>query len=203
RPVRGDVRLADVRFGHEDGHPVLDGLDLHVAPGESLALVGPTGSGKSTIAGLLARLYDPDAGAVLLDGHNVRDLRLSDVRQAVALVFEETFLFTDTVKENIRFARPDAGDEEIERAAALAGAAARRARTASCCARLAATERCSRWRPSLERDGAGLCERRLAANQALAAARARTLSRRRGGGDGVYADHAVRAGARPVCGGCR
>ncbi|MFL5918657.1 MAG: ABC transporter ATP-binding protein [Gaiellaceae bacterium] len=123
RPVRGDVRLAGVRFGHEDGRPVLDGLDLHVAPGESLALVGPTGSGKSTIAGLLARLYDADEGAVLLDGHNVRDLRLSDVRRAVALVFEETFLFSDTVKENIRFARPNAADEEIERAAHLAGAA--------------------------------------------------------------------------------
>jgi ATP-binding cassette subfamily B protein len=123
QPVRGDVRLAGVRFGHEDGHSVLDGLDLHVAPGESLALVGPTGSGKSTIAGLLARLYDPDDGAVLLDGHNVRDLRLSDVRHAVALVFEETFLFTDTVKENIRFARPDASDEDVERAARLAGAA--------------------------------------------------------------------------------
>ena len=123
RPARGDVRLAGVQFGHEDGRPVLDGLDLHVAPGESLALVGPTGSGKSTIAGLLARLYDPDGGAVLLDGHNVRDLRLSDVRRAVALVFEETFLFTDTVKENIRFARPDAGDDEVERAAVLAGAA--------------------------------------------------------------------------------
>ena len=123
RPVRGDVRLADVQFGHEDGHPVLHGLDLHLAPGESLALVGPTGSGKSTIAGLLARLYDPDHGAVELDGHDVRELRLSDVRQAVALVFEETFLFSDTVKENIRFARPDAPDEEIERAAELAGAA--------------------------------------------------------------------------------
>jgi len=123
RPVRGEVRLADVQFGHEDGHPVLDGLDLHLAPGESLALVGPTGSGKSTIAGLLARLYDPDHGAVELDGHDVRELRLSDVRQAVALVFEETFLFSDTVKENIRFARPDAPDEEIERAAELAGAA--------------------------------------------------------------------------------
>ena len=123
RPVRGEVRLADVQFGHEDGHPVLDGLDLHLAPGESLALVGPTGSGKSTIAGLLARLYDPDRGAVELDGHDVRELRLSDVRQAVALVFEETFLFSDTVKENIRFARPDAPDEEIERAAELAGAA--------------------------------------------------------------------------------
>ena len=123
QPVRGDVRLAGVRFGHEDGHPVLDALDLHVAPGESLALVGPTGSGKSTIAGLLARLYDPDDGAVLLDGHNVCDLRLNDVRHAVALVFEETFLFTDTVKENIRFARPDASDEDVELAARLAGAA--------------------------------------------------------------------------------
>jgi ATP-binding cassette subfamily B protein len=123
QPVRGDVRLAGVRFGHEDGHPVLDGLDLHVAPGESLALVGPTGSGKSTIAGLLARLYDPDEGVVLLDGHNLRDLRLGDVRKAVALVFEETFLFTDTVRENIRFARHDASDEHVARAAGLAGAA--------------------------------------------------------------------------------
>src|SRR5204863_3041105 len=124
QPARGDVRLAGVRFGHEDGHPVLDGLDLHLAPGESLALVGPTGSGKSTVAGLLARLYDPDEGAVLLDGHNVRDLALGDVRKAVALVFEETFLFSDTVAENIRFARPNANDEEISRAAELAGAAA-------------------------------------------------------------------------------
>jgi ATP-binding cassette, subfamily B, bacterial len=123
QPVRGDVRLAGVRFGHEDGHPVLDGLDLHLPPGTSLALVGPTGSGKSTIAGLIARLYDPDDGAVLLEGHNVRDLALSDVRKAVALVFEETFLFTDTVKENIRLGRPDAPDEEIAHAAELAGAA--------------------------------------------------------------------------------
>ena len=119
--VRGDVRLRQVQFGHE-GRPVLDGLDLHVAPGESLALVGATGSGKSTVAGLLARLYDPDDGAVLLDGHDMRELRLADVRRAVALVFEETFLFTDTVRENIRLARPDAHDEEVERAAELAGA---------------------------------------------------------------------------------
>jgi ATP-binding cassette subfamily B protein len=123
RPVRGDVRLEGVRFGHEGGRPVLDGLDLHVAAGESVALVGATGSGKSTIAGLLARLYDPDAGSVSLDGHDVRALRISDVRGAVALVFEETFLFTDTVRESIRFARPDAQDEDVERAAELAGAA--------------------------------------------------------------------------------
>ena len=122
-PVRGAVRLEAVRFGHEGDAPILDGLDLEVAPGESLALVGATGSGKSTVAGLLARLYDPDRGRVLLDGHDVRELRLADVRRAVALVFEETFLFTDTVRENIRFARPDADDNDIEHAARLAGAA--------------------------------------------------------------------------------
>jgi len=128
RPVelgrpRGAVRLEDVRFGHEGDPPILDDLDLEVAPGESLALVGATGSGKSTVAGLLARLYDPDGGRVLLDGHDVRELRLADVRRAVALVFEETFLFTDTVRENIRFALPDADDSAVERAAELAGAA--------------------------------------------------------------------------------
>jgi ATP-binding cassette subfamily B protein len=122
-PIRGDVRLEQVQFGHEGDRPVLDGLDLHVPAGQSLALVGSTGSGKSTVAGLLARLYDPDEGTVRLDGHDVRKLRLADVRRAVALVFEETFLFTDTVRENIRFGRPEAGDEEVERAAALAGAA--------------------------------------------------------------------------------
>jgi ATP-binding cassette, subfamily B, bacterial len=122
-PVRGDIRLEAVQFGHEGDHAVLDDLDLHVSPGQSLALVGATGSGKSTVAGLLARLYDPDSGIVRLDGHDVRDLRISDVRGAVALVFEETFLFSESVRENIRFARPQADDEEVERAAELAGAA--------------------------------------------------------------------------------
>ena len=124
RPVRGDVRLDGVRFGHAGDQPVLDGLDLHVAPGESLALVGATGSGKSTVAGLLARLYDPEDGRVLLDGHDLRELRLDDVRRAVALVFEETFLFSESVRENIRVGRPDASDEDVQRAAELAGAAA-------------------------------------------------------------------------------
>jgi ATP-binding cassette, subfamily B, bacterial len=123
RPVRGDVRLEGVRFGHEGDHAVLDGLDLHVAPGESMALVGATGSGKSTVAGLLARLYDPEDGRVLLDGHDLRALRLNEVRRVVALVFEETFLFSESVRENIRVGRPDASDEDVERAARLAGAA--------------------------------------------------------------------------------
>jgi ATP-binding cassette subfamily B protein len=123
QPVRGDVRLEDVRFGHEGDRPILDGLELELRAGESVALVGATGSGKSTVAGLLARLYDPDGGRVLLDGHDVRELRLADVRQAVALVFEETFLFTESVRENIRFGRPDADDDSVARAAGLAGAA--------------------------------------------------------------------------------
>jgi ATP-binding cassette subfamily B protein len=122
-PVRGDVRLEAVRFGHGDDELVLDGLDLHVAPGQSLALVGATGSGKSTVAGLLARLYDPDDGRVLLDGIDLRDLRLADVRRSVALVFEDTFLFTDTLAQNIRFGRPGASDDDVVRAAELAGAA--------------------------------------------------------------------------------
>ena len=123
RPVRGDVRFEGVCFGHEGDHAVLDGLDLHVSPGESVALVGATGSGKSTVAGLLARLYDPEDGRVLLDGHDLRDLRLDDVRRAVALVFEETFLFSESVRENIRVGRPDAGDDDVQGAAELAGAA--------------------------------------------------------------------------------
>jgi ATP-binding cassette subfamily B protein len=123
RPVRGDVRLEEVRFGHEGDRPILDGLELELRAGESVALVGATGSGKSTVAGLLARLYDPDGGRVLLDGHDMRELRVADVRQAVALVFEETFLFTESVRENIRFGRPDADDDSVARAAALAGAA--------------------------------------------------------------------------------
>jgi ATP-binding cassette subfamily B protein len=122
--AQGDVRLEGVRFGHEGDHAVLDDLELHVAPGESLALVGATGSGKSTVAGLLARLYDPDDGRVLLDGHDLRNLRLADVRRAVALVFEETFLFSESVRENIRIGRPDASDEDVQRAAELAGASA-------------------------------------------------------------------------------
>ena len=123
RPLRGDVRLDAVRFGHDGDRAVLDGLELHVAPGESLALVGATGSGKSTVAGLLARLYDPEDGRVLLDGHDLRELRLDDVRGAVALVFEETFLFSESVRENVRVGRPDANDEDVRRAAELAGAA--------------------------------------------------------------------------------
>ena len=118
----GGVRFADVRFGYDRTHPVLDGFDLAIEPGSSIALVGATGSGKSTVARLLARFYDVDAGAIELDGIDLRRLRVHDLRSAVGIVFEDTLLFHDTVAANIAFADPDASFERIERAAALAGA---------------------------------------------------------------------------------
>jgi ATP-binding cassette, subfamily B, bacterial len=120
----GEVQLDHVLFsypGHRD-RAVLDGLDLLVPAGTSIALVGPTGSGKSTIAQLIARLYDVDGGAVRLDGVDVRELRLHDLRRAIGLVFQETFLFADTVYANIAFGDPDAPPEDVEWAARVAGA---------------------------------------------------------------------------------
>jgi ATP-binding cassette, subfamily B, bacterial len=118
----GGVRFDDVRFGYDRAHPVLDGFDLAIEPGSSIALVGATGSGKSTVARLLARFYDVDAGAIELDGIDLRRLRVHDLRSSVGIVFEDTLLFHDTVAANIAFADPDASFERIERAAALAGA---------------------------------------------------------------------------------
>jgi ATP-binding cassette subfamily B protein len=120
----GDVRFDDVVFGYEVRRdiPVLDHLELHVAPGESVALVGATGSGKSTIARLLPRFYGVDSGSIKLDGVDIRNVRLGDLRSAVGLVFEETFLFTDSIAANIAFAHPQASFDDIQRAARLAGA---------------------------------------------------------------------------------
>jgi ATP-binding cassette subfamily B protein len=117
----GHVRFDDVRFSY-GGANVLDGLALDIEPGTSLALVGGTGCGKSTVAALLARFYDVDSGSVSIDGVDVRDLKLDDLRRSIALVFSETFLFTDTVRANIAYARSDASAADIERAARLAGA---------------------------------------------------------------------------------
>jgi ATP-binding cassette subfamily B protein len=121
-PHGAEVRFVGVRFGYEQRSPVLDSFDLHVEPGASVALVGGTSSGKSTVAALLARFYDVQAGAVLLDGVDVRELALAQLRRAVALVTEETYLFTDTVRANIAFGRDDASDAEVEAAARAAGA---------------------------------------------------------------------------------
>lgn len=122
-PPLGAVRFRDVRFGYHPASPVLDGFDLDIAAGESVALVGATGSGKSTVARLLARFYDVDEGRIELDGIELSRLTLGDLRHAVAIVFEDTFLFNDTVRGNIAFARPDAPLDDVRRAAELAGAA--------------------------------------------------------------------------------
>jgi ATP-binding cassette subfamily B protein len=122
RPTGGaDVELRNVRFSH-NGAIVLDGIELRVPAGSSLALVGSTGSGKSTVASLLGRFYDVGEGAVLIDGVDIRSARLADVRSTVGIVFDETFLFSDTVRANIAFGRPEASEAEVERAARQAGA---------------------------------------------------------------------------------
>jgi ATP-binding cassette, subfamily B, bacterial len=118
----GDLRFDGVSFAYGQGPPVLDGFELVVHPGEAVAVVGATASGKTTIARLLPRFYDVDAGRVLLDGVDIRQLRLRELRRAIGIVFEDTFLFTDTVAENIAFAEPDASMDLVRNAARLAGA---------------------------------------------------------------------------------
>jgi ATP-binding cassette subfamily B protein len=117
------IRFENVTFGYEPDEPVLDGFSLDIEAGSSVALVGSTGSGKSTIARLLVRFYDPQSGSISLDGVDIRDRRVHDIRGSVGLVFEDTLLFHDTVAANIAFADPDADFETVRRAATLAGAA--------------------------------------------------------------------------------
>ncbi|MDP9019415.1 MAG: ABC transporter ATP-binding protein/permease [Actinomycetota bacterium] len=112
-PVSGEVRLEGVSFAYEPGAPVLHDVDLSVHPGETVALVGPTGSGKSTIAKLISRFYDPDEGRVLLDGHDLRQVTLASLRRQVGVVPQEPFLFAGSVRDNIAFGRPDASSEDL------------------------------------------------------------------------------------------
>ncbi|HNJ98816.1 MAG TPA: ABC transporter ATP-binding protein, partial [Ilumatobacteraceae bacterium] len=119
---RGQVRFDHVHFGYAGLPPVISDLDLTIPAGTSVAIVGATGSGKSTLARLLLRFYDVDAGSISIDGVDVRDLALHELREAVAVVFEDTFLFHDTVAANIAFARPGTDLATIQRAATLAGA---------------------------------------------------------------------------------
>jgi ATP-binding cassette, subfamily B, bacterial len=119
--VGGEVRLDGVAFGYDvDGPPTLDGIDLEVPAGTTTAIVGETGSGKTTLGYLVARLYDATAGRVTIDGVDVRDLSFASLARTVGLVSQETYLFHATVRENLRFARPEASDEELEDAARAA-----------------------------------------------------------------------------------
>ena len=120
--VQGHVRFEDVRFSYGTGPEVLHGLDLDVLPGTTVALVGHTGAGKSTIAKLLARFYDPTAGRITIDDHDLRDVTQASLRWQLGIVPQEGFLFAGTVTENIAFGRPDASPEEVVRAAQAVGA---------------------------------------------------------------------------------
>jgi ATP-binding cassette subfamily B protein len=120
--ARGDLRFTGVQFRYRGDRPVLPRLDLHIPAGQTVALVGATGAGKSTIAKLVARFYDPTTGTVALDGVDLREITDDDLRRAVVMVTQENFLFSGTVAENIGFGRPDAGRDEIEAAARAIGA---------------------------------------------------------------------------------
>jgi ATP-binding cassette subfamily B protein len=127
RPVallepRGDIRFTGVGFGYRAGRPVLTGLDVHVPAGQTVALVGPTGAGKTTVARLVARFYDPVEGSVVLDGVDLRDLDDVTLRRAVVMVTQENYLFSGTVADNIAFGRPEAARADIEQAAQVIGA---------------------------------------------------------------------------------
>ncbi|OBB24796.1 ABC transporter [Mycolicibacterium peregrinum] len=127
RPVslpepKGDIGLNDVQFEYAPGRPVLPGLGLTVPAGQTVALVGTTGAGKTTIAKLIARFYDPTAGSVTLDGVDLRELAQSELRRHVVMVTQENFMFSGTVADNIRFGRPEATDAQVREAAARVGA---------------------------------------------------------------------------------
>ena len=112
-PVRGEIVFADVTFGYRPDRPVLEGVSLRIEPGETVACVGPTGAGKSTLAKLVTRFYDPSEGSIEIDGYDLRDVTLESLRRQIGVVPQEPFLFAGTLRDNIAFARPEASDEEV------------------------------------------------------------------------------------------
>jgi subfamily B ATP-binding cassette protein MsbA len=121
-PVDGRVRFEDVTFAYEAGRPVLHDLSVDVAPGETVALVGPSGAGKSTFVSLIPRFYDPQAGRITVDGHDLRAVTLRSLREQIAAVSQEVHLFNTTIRDNIRYGRLDASDEAVVEAARAANA---------------------------------------------------------------------------------
>jgi len=122
RRIRGEIEFDDVTFAYAGDNPALCSVDLHIPPGQTVALVGATGAGKSTLAKLVARFYDPDHGRVLVDGHDLRDVTEHSLRSQLGIVPQEGFLFSGTIRDNIAFGRPDASDADVREAAAAVGA---------------------------------------------------------------------------------
>jgi ATP-binding cassette subfamily B protein len=112
-PVQGEITFDDVTFGYLPDRPVISGVSLDIRAGETVAFVGPTGAGKSTLAKLVTRFYDPTAGRVLIDGHDLRDVHIESLRRQLGVVPQEPFLFAGPLRDNIRFASPDATDDEV------------------------------------------------------------------------------------------
>ncbi|GAC1428772.1 MAG: ABC transporter ATP-binding protein [Chloroflexota bacterium] len=121
-PLRGEVEFRRVGFWYVDGVPILRGIDLRIEQGQTVAIVGPTGAGKSTIISLISRFYDVQQGAIVVDGYDVRDVTMHSLRSQVAVVLQEPFLFSGTVRDNIRYGRLQASDAEVEDAARAVGA---------------------------------------------------------------------------------
>lgn len=122
RPIAGEVVFDNVSFGYDEGVPVLKKISLRAEPGQTIALVGPTGAGKTTIVNLLTRFYDIDEGRILIDGQEIRTVQKDSLRRQLGIVLQDTFMFSATVMDNIRYGRLDATDEEVEMAARLANA---------------------------------------------------------------------------------
>lgn len=120
--MKGKIEFEHVQFSYEEDRIALHDITLNIKEGETIALVGHTGSGKSTIANLISRFYDPTKGSVKIDGHDLRDVELDSLRQRISVVLQDTFVFSGTIMENIRFGRPDATDEEVIEAAKVVGA---------------------------------------------------------------------------------
>src|SRR5262249_32243109 len=121
-PVQGRIEFRNVSFAYEPGTPVLQNLSLTIEPGEVVAFVGETGAGKTTLADLVPRFYDPTAGQVLIDGHDVRCVTLASLRANIGMVPQDTVLFSGTIRDNIAYGRRDALDSEVEAAARAANA---------------------------------------------------------------------------------